>query len=112
MKTGLIILLTLTLTLPSLATCSIDETTGAACSIAQFEQEKMEPTYSSNKVIKEFTGSPEARLKPGKGIKTSPEIQDFGNQPKDYSYNADCQFGICKNNSGVPRLFQNRKTND
>ena len=110
MKKYLILIATIT-ALPTFATCPIDEESGT-CSIAQFEQRKLQQTYSPSKTINEFSGSPEDRLKPAEKVKITPELQDFGNQPKDYSYNADCQFGICKNNSGAPRLFDNRKPKD
>ena len=103
-----LILIAIIISLPAQATCSLEDLDGA-CSVAQFQQNKMEPTYSTNKMINEFSGNPEGRLKPSENLKVNPEIQDFGNQPKDYSYNADCQFGICKNNSGAPRLFENRE---
>ena len=102
----LIIAILLTL-LPVNAACKIDSI-GAACSIAEFQQQQpMQRTYSPKSTIKEFAGSPEARLKPSQNDRPSKELRDFGPQPADYSYNTSCQFGVC-NPSGTPQLFENR----
>ena len=87
--------------------CSIEE--GAtSCSIAEFQQQQpMQRTYSPKSTIKEFAGSPEARLKPSQNEEPSKNLRDFGPQPADYSYNTSCQFGIC-NQSGTPQLFEKR----
>ena len=87
--------------------CLIDgETT--SCSIADIQQaQPMQRTYSPKSTIKEFAGSPEARLKPSQNNKPSQNLRDFGPQSVDYSYNTSCQFGIC-NPSGTPQLFEKR----
>jgi hypothetical protein len=105
---NLYLFILLSLTLPALATCPIDgETT--SCSVASEVQlaQPMQRTYSPKSTIKEFAGSPEARLKPSQNNLPSKNLRDFGPQPADYSYNTSCQFGIC-NPSGAPQLFENR----
>lgn len=93
--------------LPTFASCPIDGET-SACSIAEFQQQQpMQRTYSPKSQIKEFAGSPEARLKPSQDNRPSKELRDFGPKPADYSYNTSCQFGVC-NNSGTPQLFEQR----
>ncbi len=89
------------------ASCSIDgEST--SCSIAEFQrQQPMAQTYTQKSSIKEFSDTPEARLKPTQNDKPSQNLRDFGPQPADYSYNTSCQFGVC-NQSGAPMLFENR----
>lgn len=93
--------------LPSYATCSI-ENLDTACSIAEFQQpQPMQRTYSPKSTIKEFAGSPEVRLKPSQNNEPTQNLRDFGPQPADYSYNTSCQFGVC-NPSGAPQLFEQR----
>lgn len=89
------------------ATCPIDGIS-TSCSVAEFQQQQpMQRTYSPKSTIKEFAGSPEARLKPSQNNEPSQNLRDFGPQPADYSYNTSCQFGVC-NDSGTPQLFQKR----
>lgn len=89
------------------ASCPIDGST-TSCSIAEFQQQQpMQRTYSPQSTIKEFSGSPEARLKPSQNNEPSKNLRNFGPQPADYSYNTSCQFGIC-NESGTPQLFEKR----
>ena len=105
---NLLFILVIFATLPSFATCPIDSNFGA-CSIAEFQrQQPMQKTYSPKSTIKEFSGSPEARLKPSQDIEPRKNLRDFGPQTTDYSYNTDCQFGVC-NKSGTPELFDNRR---
>lgn len=95
------------LSLPTFASCLIDNN-GGACSIAEIQnQQPMHRRYSPQSTIKEFSGSAEARLKPSQDDKPSQELRDFGPKPANYSYNTDCQFGIC-NKSGTPQLFEKR----
>jgi len=103
-----VIILTMILINPiAFGACPIDgETT--SCSIAEFQQpQPMQRTFSPKSTIKEFAGSPEARLKPSQNEKPSENLRDFGPQPVDYSYNTSCQFGVC-NPSGTPQLFEKR----
>ena len=89
------------------ASCPIDGDT-TACSIATFQtQQPMQQTYSPGSNIKEFSNTPEARLKPSQNDTSSKNLREFGPQPADYSYNTNCQFGIC-NPSGTPQLFERR----
>ena len=89
------------------AACPIDGLS-TSCSLAEFQQQQpMQRTYSPKSTIKEFAGSPEARLKPSQNNEPSQNLRDFGPQPADYSYNTSCQFGVC-NDSGTPQLFQKR----
>ena len=104
----LFLILTLTIALPSIASCPIDNE-NTSCSIASKIQtsQPMERTYSQKSTIKEFAGSPEVRLKPSQNNRPSQNLRDFGPQTVDYSYNTSCQFGIC-NPSGTPQLFEKR----
>lgn len=106
---NLILFITLISTpLIAFASCPIDVSSGAACSIAEFQQQQpMQRTYSPKSTIKEFAGSPEVRLKPSQNDKPSKNLRDFGPQPADYSYNTSCQFGVC-NPTGTPQLFEKR----
>lgn len=89
------------------AACLIDGS-DTACSVAKIQQQQpMQRTYSPRSTIKEFSGSPEARLKPSQNNEPSKNLRDFGPQPTDYSYNTDCQFGVC-NVGGTPQLFEKR----
>lgn len=107
MKKLLILSFILT-SLPTFAACPIDGD-GAACTIAQFSRQPMQQTYSPKSGIKEFSGSPEARLKPAQVNAPSTELRKFRQVQDNYSYNSSCQFGVC-NQTGTPQLFQqNRK---
>lgn len=89
------------------AACAIDSG-NTSCSIAEFQlPQPMQRTYSQKSTIKEYAGSPEARLKPSQNEKPSKVLRDFGPQTADYSYNTNCQFGVCKE-SGTPQLFEKR----
>ena len=104
---NIILFIVLISVLPAYSACSI-ENLDTFCSIAEFQQQQPMPrTYSPKSTIKEFAGSPEARLKPSQNNKPSENLRDFGPQPADYSYNTSCQFGVC-NPSGVPQLFEQR----
>ena len=108
MKTIFLAIITIALTSSiTLASCPIDGST-TSCSIAEFQQQQpMQRTYSPKSTIKEFAGSPEARLKPSQDEEPSKNLRDFGPQPADYSYNTSCQFGVC-NTTGTPQLFEQR----
>lgn len=89
------------------ASCPIDGDL-TSCSIANFQtQQPMQNTYSRKSSIKEFSSTPEARLNPTENDIPRKQLRDFGPNPADYSYNTNCQFGIC-NQSGTPELFRNR----
>lgn len=106
MKNLLILSFILT-SIPAFAACPIDGD-GAAC-IAQFSREPMQQTYAPKSNIKEFSGTPEARLKPAQVNAPSTELRKFRQVQDDFSYNSSCQFGVC-NQTGAPQLFQqNRK---
>ena len=103
----LIILTCLLITTPVFSACAIDGNS-TACSIAEIQEpQPMHRTYAPASTIKEFSGSPEARLKPSQNNLPSRQLRDFGPQTADYSYNTSCQFGIC-NPSGAPQLFEQR----
>lgn len=91
---------------PIFASCPIED--GATCSIAEFKREKLKATYAQNTIINDYSDTPEARLNPAKNPADEEGLQNFGNRPRNYSYNADCQFGVCQNSSGVPHLFEGR----
>lgn len=89
------------------ASCPIDGTSDS-CSIAEIiEPQPMINTYSQSKTIKEYSNTPETRLKPNEKSVPRKFLRDFGPQNADYSYNTSCQFGVC-NPSGTPQLFENR----
>lgn len=97
----------LLISIPTYAACLIDAE-NSSCSIAEFQQQQpMQRTYSPKSQIKEFAGSPEARLKPSQDDRPRQELRSFGPKPGDYSYNSSCQFGVCYD-SGAPQLFENR----
>lgn len=102
-----IILSFLLTSLPTLAACSLDGE-NTACSIAQFSREPMQKTYAPNSNIKEFSGTPEARLNPAKVDAPSRELRNFRQVEEDYSYNSSCQFGVC-NQTGAPQLFKQKR---
>ena len=107
MKQILILSLFLSSTL-AFASCPINDDS-TSCSIATFQQPTpMQRTYSQSSNIKEYSDTPEARLKPSQNNLPSRNLRDFGPQPADYSYNTSCLFGIC-NPSGTPELFKNRQ---
>ncbi len=106
MKKFLILTFILT-SAPVFAACPINGD-GSAC-IAQFSREPMQQTYAPKSNIKEFSGSPEARLNPSRVNAPNEELRRFRQVENDYSYNSSCQFGVC-NQTGAPQLFQqNRK---
>ena len=89
------------------AACSIDGSE-TACSIAEIQQpQPMQRTYAPTSSIKEFSGTPQGRLKPSQDNRPERQLRDFGPQSADYSYNTSCQFGVC-NPTGAPQLFENR----
>ena len=96
----------LLLPISSLAACPVED--GAACSIAQFNRRQMKPTYAKNSIVNDYSETPETRLNPSQNPADVEGLQNFGNRPKDFCYNADCQFGVCQKSSGVPQLFENR----
>ena len=102
-----LIIIALLFSVPAFTACSIED--GAACSIAQFKRERLKPTYAQNSIINDYSDTPETRLNPGRNPADEEGLQNFGNRTKNYSYNTDCQFGVCQNSSGVPHLFENRK---
>ncbi|MBE7710922.1 MAG: hypothetical protein E7Z92_02145 [Cyanobacteria bacterium SIG31] len=94
------------LTLPTFASCPLED--GASCSVAQFTRQQLKPTYAQNSIINDYSETPETRLNPSRNPADEEGLQNFGNRPRNFSYNADCQFGICQKSSGVPQLFENR----
>lgn len=102
-----LILFTFLLTPMAFGACAIDGESDS-CSIAEFQRpQPMQRTYSPQSTIKEYSGTPETRLKPSQNNTPSKNLRDFGPQPVDYSYNTSCQFGVC-NPSGTPQLFEKR----
>lgn len=99
------ILSSILISLPALAACPIDLEEGAACSIAEFSQKPFTSTYSPAGNIHEFSGTPEARLKPAESVQPAQQLRSFGPSSTDYSYNSSCQFGVCSN-TGTPQLFE------
>jgi hypothetical protein len=94
------------ISLPSHSACPIEE--DGSCSIAQFTRQQLKPTYAQNSIVNDYSDTPETRLNPARNPADEEGLQNFGNRPRNFSYNADCQFGVCQNSSGVPQLFENR----
>ena len=94
------------ISLPVFASCSIED--GASCSIAEFNRKQFKPTYAQNSIVSDYSETPKTRLNPARNPADEIGLQNFGNRPKNFNYNADCQFGVCQKSSGVPQLFENR----
>ena len=104
MKNFLIVRVMLT-TLPVFAACSLE---GDSCSIAEIiKPQALQRTYGPVSSVKEFSETPETKLIPKQNESARKNLRKFGPQTGDYSYNTDCQFGVC-NPSGVPQLFEQR----
>ena len=88
---------------PVFAMCSIDEST-TVCSVPGF-REKVSPIYNPNSQIKEFSGSPEARLTPLNRSDIRNEANSFAPSENTFNYNSSCQFGVCLQNRDTP-LFK------
>lgn len=88
---------------PVFAMCSIDES-ATVCSVPGF-REKVLPIYNPNSQIKEFSGSPEARLTPLNRSDIRNEANSFAPSENNFNYNSSCQFGVCLQNRDTP-LFQ------
>lgn len=102
----LIVLSLLLIPLTSYAGCSLDGLS-TVCSVAEF-QKSMDTTYSTKPIVNEFSDSPEARLKPSKNEADRKMLREFSPKDSDYSYNADCQFGVCYDKGAKP-AFQQQK---
>lgn len=105
MKNILIATIILT-TLPVFASCPIDDS--LSCSLAQF-QKPMDMTYSTSDSIKEYSGTPEARLKPTRNDAGEKMLREFSPSARDYNYNADCQFGVCYDKGENSLFMQNNQ---
>ncbi|MBD9222321.1 hypothetical protein EGQ24_00200, partial [bacterium] len=68
-------------------------------------REKVSPVYNPNSQIKEFSGSPEARLTPLNRSEIRKEANSFAPSENNFNYNSSCQFGVCLQNRETP-LFQ------
>ena len=105
MKKILMIIVLLT-SLPVYSACSVEE--GGTCKVADLMNQPMQRTFGQSKpMIKEFSGTPEVRLKPAQNEPLSEHPRNFGPKTTDYSYDNTCQFGVCQKN-GVPTLFPDR----
>lgn len=92
--------------IPTYAMCSIDD--GATACTAQGLREEMSPTYNPQSNINEFSATPEARLNPIKPESSEYQPRSFAPSESNYSYNSNCQFGVCLQNRETP-LFQQSK---
>lgn len=101
-----LILAALLVMLPSNAMCSIDDE-NTACT-AQAFREQMSPTYNPQSNIQEFSGTPEARLKPIKRDNVNTQTRNFAPTESNYNYNSSCQFGVCLQNRNTPLFQQTR----
>ena len=86
--------------LPSFAMCPVDEGT-TVCSVPGF-REKVSPIYNPSSHIKEFSGSPEARLNPLDRSDIRNEANSFAPSENNFNYNSSCQFGVCLQNRDTP----------
>ena len=109
MKSFLIAIIILT-SLPAFASCPLNENGDLTCSMAQF-QKPMDMTYSTRDSIKEYSGTPEARLKPSRNEAGEKMLREFGPTSNDYNYNVDCQFGVCYDKGENPLFLQGGKRN-
>lgn len=99
-----VILAAMLAALPVFALCSIEE--GAeVCSVPGF-REKFQPTYNPQSNVKEFSGTPEARLNPVKRSDLSEESRNFTNNDNNFNYNTSCQFGVCMQKNSKPIFNQ------
>ncbi len=105
-KILLFVILLISATQISFATCPIDGNE-TVCSLPGF-REKVSPVYNPSSNLKEFSGSPEARLHPLDRSDIRDQAQSFAPNQYDYSYNSSCQFGVCLQNRDTP-LFQQSK---
>ena len=103
MKSFLIATIILT-SLPAFATCPLDNDS-LSCSMAQF-QKPMDMTYSTRDSIKEYSGTPEARLRPTRNQAGEKMLREFGPTSRDFNYNADRQFGVCYDKGENPLFLQ------
>ena len=92
-------------TLPVFALCPIDAEEGVCSASAGF-REKFSSTYSPQSAIKEFSGTPEARLNPVKRTDFSNEARNFSNTESNFNYNSNCQFGVCLQDNSKPIFNQ------
>ena len=91
-------------TLPVFASCPLDNDS-LSCSMAQF-QKPMDMTYSTSDSIKEYSATPEARLRPTRNEAGEKLLREFGPTSRDFNYNADCQFGVCYDKGGDALFLQ------
>lgn len=103
MKSFLIATIILT-SLPAFASCSLDDDS-LSCSMAQF-QKPMDTTYSTMDSVKEYSATPEARLRPTRNQAGEKMLREFGPTSRDFNYNADCQFGVCYDKGENPLFLQ------
>ena len=98
-----LILSALLFALPSYSMCAVDGG-DTVCSLPNF-REQVSPIYKPQSGISEFSGTPEARLRPLDRKDIMQEVK--GNSPagSDLNYNSSCQFGVCLQNRSTP-LFQ------
>ena len=106
MKSFLIATILLT-TLPTFAACLLDSDS-LSCSMAQF-QTPMDTTYSTMDSVKEYSATPEARLRPTRNQAGEKMLREFGPTSRDFNYNADCQFGVCYDKGGDALFLQGDK---
>ena len=92
--------------LPSYAMCPVDggET---VCSLPGFRAQ-VSPIYQPGTGLSEFSGSPEARLKPLDRSDISKQIKGVVPDGSDMNNNSSCQFGVCMQNRSTP-LFEQPK---
>ena len=91
-------------TVPVYASCPLDGDS-LSCSMAQF-QKPMDMTYSTSDSIKEYSATPEARLRPSRNEAGEKLLREFGPTSQDFNYNADCQFGVCYDKGGDALFLQ------
>ena len=87
------------------ANCLIDDI-GTACNIADFRK-PMNTSFGQDTHVPDFSENPNVRLNPQEN-KITKQLRNFGQSPSDFSYNSNCQFGVCMD-TGAPKLFNQRQ---
>ena len=88
------------ITLPIGAACLIDGGSNV-CSIDNIRR-PMSQTYTTAPFMGDPDDAPDARLNPRTNDYGENILREFGPRFNDYSYDSNCQFGVCNNPSGSP----------
>ena len=95
----------LSLFIPAYASCNLEDLdNNSVCSIQNLRK-NINPIYTHNSNVSEFSSNPESRLQPIKRSDIEETTRTFEPTESDYSYNTSCQFGVCLQNRKAP-LFK------